>query len=325
MTNHSENELIHLWHHCHNCGARPIVGKRFHCESCPDGPDNDFCEPCYEKYLAGAATHPKEHSAGALLDIDEHRFETSEGKPSGPYENWLSVEMPDTPPPLVPDRFVVRPLFTSGMDSTIGGYAFVASMEGTRRPILLTALHIMDEMIKNKGIDCSDANKGYTGRELPGVITEVGLYNVFATNWMMEPLGSAGPMLVLPDARTGDEEPYSDRDIAAFWIQDTGQLNPVRLASQVPRVGDPVWKVAQPDMKKGKTLFKAVVVDVTDRSMVFRFESPDQELQYTSGSPYVNKDGEVVGISVGGGRFKGHKLSHANHVGNIRRHLKNAI
>lgn len=325
MTNPSENELIHLWHHCHGCGARPIVGKRFHCESCPDGPDNDLCGPCYEKYLKGAVTHPPEHSAGAAMGIKDHRFDALDGKPSEPYESWLTVDIPDTPAPSTPDRFVVRPLFTSGMDSVIGGYAFVTRVEGSRRPILLTALHVMDELIKNKGIDCSDANTAYTGKELPAVITEVGIYNVFARNWMMEPLGSAGPMLALPGARTGDEEPYSDRDIAAFWIQDVGGLNPVPLASQVPRVGDPVWKVAQPDLKKGKELFRAVVVEVTDRSMVFKFKNPDEDLKYTSGSPYVNKDGEVVGISVGGGKFKGQKLSHANHVGNIRRHLKDAM
>jgi hypothetical protein len=83
--------------------------------------------------------------------------------------------------------------------------------------------------------------------------------------------------------------------------------------------------VAQSEKKKGKSLFKAVVVEATDRSMVFKFENPEEELKYTSGSPYVNKDGEVVGISVGGGVFKGQKLGHANHVGNIRRHLENAI
>jgi len=220
---------------------------------------------------------------------------------------------------------VVRPLFTSGLDSVIGGYAFAVRVEGSQKPVLLTALHVMDEMIKQKGIDCSDANKGYTGRELPSVISEVGVYDVFAPNWMLEPLGSAGSMLVLPDARTHDEEPYSYRDIAAFWIVDTGRLNPVPLAPQAPRVGDPVWQVAQSARKKGKELFKAVVVEATDRSMVFKFENHEEELKYTSGSPFVNKEGEVVGISVGGGVFKGQKLGHANHVENIRKHLESAI
>ncbi len=320
-----DNDLIHLWHHCHQCEARPIVGKRFHCESCPDGPDNDLCEPCYEKYLKGAVTHPPPDTPADLAGIKDHRFDSLEGKPAGLYDSWWEVDHPEVPAPSVPDRFVVRPLFTAGMDSVIGGYGFLVRVEGGPGPILLTALHIMDEMIKNKGIDCSDANEGYTGRELPAVITEVGIYDVFAPNWMMEHLGSAGPMLVLPDARAHDEEPYSYRDIAAFRVRDASGLNPVALASQAPRVGDPVWQVAQSEKKKGKGLFKAVVVEVTDRSMVFKFDSRDEELKYTSGSPYVNKDGEVVGISVGGGEFKGQKLGHANHVENIRRHLKDAI
>jgi len=320
-----DNELIHLWHHCHGCEAKPIVGKRFHCKNCPDGPDNDLCEPCYEKYLKGSVTHPPPDTPAALAGIMEHRFESHEGKPANRYESWLDVTHPDTPAPSVPDGFVVRPLFTSGMDSVIGGYAFAVRMDNSQKPILLTALHVMDEMIKQKGIDCSDANTGYTGRELPSVITEVGVYDVFAPNWMLEPLGSAGPMLVLPGARTHDEEPYSDRDIAAFRVQDIGQLNPVPLAQRVPRVGDPVWQVAQSVGKKGKKLFKAVVVEATDRSMVFKFENLEEELKYTSGSPYVNKEGEVVGISVGGGVFKEQKLGHANHVENIRRHLEKAV
>lgn len=322
MDNELNSELIHVWHHCHNCEARPIVGKRFHCKTCPDGPDNDLCEECFEKYRKGEAVHPPEDSPGSLLGNKDHKFETLEGKPSVLYENWLTVGHPDVPAPAVPDRFVVRPLFTSGMDSVIGGYAFAAVYEKSGKPYLLTALHVMDEMIKSKGIDCSDANKGYTGRELPAVITDVGLYDVFAPNWMLEPLGSAGPMLILPDARTDEEEPYSDRDIAAFRIQDANELNPVPLAPRAPVVGDPVWQVAQPQGKKGKQLFKAVVVEITDRSMVYKFEKRMEDLKYTSGSPIIDKSGQIVGISVGGGEFRGEKVGHANHVGNIRRHLE---
>jgi hypothetical protein len=313
--------MIHVWHHCHNCNAAPIVGQRFHCESCPDGPDNDLCEPCYQKYREGKIKHPMEDSSAALLDIKEHRFEALEGKPAEHYEGWLTVAHPSVPAPRTPDYFVVRPIFTSDTDSVIGGYAFVAKAEANSEPLLLTALHVMDELIKQKHIDCSEQNKNYTGRELPAIITHVDIYNLFAPNWMMENLGTAGPMLVLPNARTGGEEPYSDLDIAAFRIKDPGRLTPVRLADRPPTVGEPVWQVARTLKKPVRQLLKAVVVESSERSLVFKYEPQSEIPKYISGSPVLNKNGEIVGITVGGGNFNGSDLGHANHVGNIRKHL----
>lgn len=317
----TNEEMAHIWHHCHNCQAAPIVGKRYHCETCPAGPDNDLCEKCYDRLQKGEIKHPAEESLGAAIGAQDHEFTIHEGKPGHWYEPWLQVPHPDIPDPKLPHPFVVRPIFCSGIDSAMAGYAFVVNSQGDHSPVLLTALHVMDEMIKKKGIDCTDKNKNYTGKELPAVITEVNIYDVFADNWMMAPLGSASPMLVLPDARTDDEEPYSDRDIAAFWVKDPEGMQPASLAQQVPSVGDPIWLAARSNEDPGKNLFKAVVVEITDRSMVFKYESPGEKPKYTSGAPMVNKNGEVVGIIVGGGEFNDQKLGHANHVGNIRRHL----
>ena len=321
----SNEEPVHIWHHCHNCEAAPIVGQRYHCETCPAGPDNDLCEKCYDLLQKGEIKHPAEESLGSAIGTKDHEFTTHEGKPGHLYEPWLQVPHPNIPDPNVPHPFVVRPIFTSGADAAIAGYAFVVNLEEGHPPVLLTALHVMDEMIKKKGIDCTVENRDYTGKELPAVITEVNIYDVFADNWMMAPLGSAGPMLVLPNARTGDEEPYSSRDIAAFWVKDPGDLRPALLARQTPSVGDPIWLVARPDKDSGKNLLKAVVVEITDRSMVFKYEKPGEKPKYTSGAPMINKDGEVVGIIVGGGEFKEQSLGHANHVGNLRKHLSESV
>lgn len=320
-TSTSVVEPVHIWYHCHNCNAAPIVGRRFHCESCPDGPDNDLCEPCYEKFREGKIRHPAEDSSAALLEIKEHHFIVEEGKPADQYESWLTVTHPAAAAPATPDYFVVRPIFSVGMDSVIGGYAFVAKTQENSEPLLITALHVMDELIKQKGIDCSEQNKNYTGEELPAIITHVDIYDIFAPNWMMAPLGNAAPMLILPYARTGGEEPYSDRDFAAFRIPDAAHLSPVLLAGRPPVMGDPVWQVARSPKKSSRQLFKAVVVECTDRTLVFKYEDPGEKPKYTSGSPVLNKNGEIVGISVGGGEFKGIVLGHANHVGNIRKHL----
>jgi hypothetical protein len=317
--------LVHLWHHCHHCGAAPIVGKRYHCETCPAGPDNDLCEKCYALLQKGEIKHPMEESYASALGTEHHEFTVHEGKPSHLFEPWLQVSHPKILSPVVIHPFVVRPIFCSGADAVMAGYAFVVNLEGCRAPLLLTALHTLDEMTKKKGIDCTEKNNGYTGKELPAVITEVNLFDVFAPNWMMAPLGEAGPMLVLPGARSDEEEPYSDKDIAAFWVKEAKKLKPASLAPQPPVVGDPIWLVARPTESTGNKTVKAVVVETTNRSLVFKYEAPGEKPKYTSGAPMLNKEGQVVGIIVGGGEFKGQNLGHANHVGNIRRHLNEAV
>ncbi|MCP5052608.1 MAG: trypsin-like peptidase domain-containing protein, partial [bacterium] len=186
----------------------------------------------------------------------------------------------------------------------------------------------MDEIIKKNNIDCSPENKSYTGTELPALVSQAHMFDAYASIWMTAPLGMAGPMLVLPDARIGEEEPISDGDIAAFRVHeaDAGQVHPLPLAQQPPAVGDPVWLATRPqEQSNPQRCFKGVVVEITDRSMVFKHENADDKSKYTSGSPVIDQKGEVVGIGVGGGQLEGQKLAHANHVGNLRRHLKGAL
>lgn len=323
-----DEELVHVWHHCHNCGSGPIRGLRYHCQSCPAGPDNDLCEKCREKLQKGEIKHPAEYSHGANIKIVAHHFEVLQGKPVSIYEKWLQVSHPETPGPQVADFFVVRPLFCFGNDAAMASYAFVVDLPGQSRPLLLTALHVLDEIIKKKGIDCSNNNKNYSGKELPAIISEVNIYDVFADKWMLSGLGAAAPMLVLPGAGTGDEEPYSDRDIAAFWVKekDISGLNPAPLAGRTPEVGEPVWLAAKLEEQPAQRTLKAVVVEKTARSLVFKYEDLEAEKpNYSSGAPILDKNGEVVGINAGWGRIADQKVGHANHVENIRRHLSEFI
>lgn len=315
---------VHIWNHCHNCGAAPIVGSRYHCLSCPEGPDNDLCERCREKLIRGEIKHPADDSPAAGMAIKDHRFEVLAGKPGTLYENWLPVKHPQAAHPCVPDHFVVRPIFSASDDAVIGGYAFAASLAGYRYSLLLTALHVLDGLIKRKGIDCTGNNKNYSGKELPAIISEVNIFDIFAPNWMLAPLGTVGPMLVLPQAGTGDEEPISYRDIAAFQVmgKDCDNLQPQALADRSPDVGEPVWLAAKLPGQTLQRSLKAVVVEKTDCSFVFKFEDNESERpKYVSGAPILDINGSVVGINVGGGNYKGQRFGHANHVENIRNHL----
>lgn len=314
-------ELVHVWYRCHTCGAQPILGRRFQCQTCPAGPDNDLCEPCYRLFERGSVAHPLPESYAAHVAPARHTFQPFAGLPRERFLPWLAVTGLHATAPVIPDGFVVRPEFRCERGSFFGSYAFVVRSERNGPPLVLTALHVMDELIKTMGIDCSADNTSCTGQELPRLVTGGTLYDVFAANWMLAELGSARSMLILADARVGDEEPYSQRDIAAFRADPSARVSPGRLATGPPDVGQPLWLAVNPGREATSRTFEAVVVELTEATLVFRFAAPTGLPPYSSGAPLLNRDGEVVGINIGGGFLDGHRLGHANHVTSIRRHL----
>ena len=130
-------------------------------------------------------------------------------------------------------------------------------------------------------------------------------------------------MLVLPNARTADDEPFSFRDIAAFRVPHPQGLHPLPLAAKDPEPGDPVWLAAA--MLDGTRTRRAVCVEATPRTFIFRYEEAKETPKYSSGSAILNRDGEVVGINTGLGRFGEHEFGHANPLSSIRAHLEGAL
>lgn len=317
-------DLIHVWNRCHGCKMQPIAGTRHSCRTCPAGPDNDLCEACYRKFLAGTLPHPAPDAFTQAARLGAHVFESHPGRPAAECAPWLEGTHPTLAAPPLPEGFVVRPEFRSGVESFLGSYGFVVAGENGGRPLLLTALHLLDELIKRRGIDAEPTSTTYTGRELPAVIDGVQLYDPFAERWFLAELGSAGRMLVLPDARTGEDEPFSDRDVAAFELKTPERLKLGRLAPAPPTVGEPIWLAAKPKTGPARRLLQALVVEQGERTLVFRFQDPELEAPYASGAPLLDRRGEVVGINSGGGWLAGQRLGHACHVGAIRRHLASA-
>lgn len=316
-----ESASIHVWHRCHGCGAAPIAGPRFDCQSCPAGPDNHLCEACLAAFRRGALAHPPPDGLAAGLAIARHVFTVAEGCPAAALDAWLRVDEPRASvPPRVPDGCVVRPEFYHRRSSFVGSYGCVVARAGGP-PLILTALHVMDELIKAAGVDASSSD-ACTGGDLPRCVDRVVLYDPFATPWVLAEIGAAGAMLVLPGARLGEEEPYCQNDLAAFVAAPGGALTPIPLAEEAPDVGEPIWLAAG---SHGQRAIEAVVVERTARSLVFRFGGGTPGSRYTSGAPLLNAAGAVAGINVGAGCVDGRRLGHAVHAANIRLHLRDAL
>ncbi|HEY4214112.1 MAG TPA: trypsin-like peptidase domain-containing protein [Steroidobacteraceae bacterium] len=236
---------------------------------------------------------------------------------------WLDVAPLRHPAPAVPDGFLLRPEFRYGRESSFGGYGFVVRHESA--VFVLTALHVMDEVIKKKELDTTARNASYSGRELPAVVTAVQLYDVLKKQWALYELGTAGPMVCLPNSRTADEEPFAFRDIAAFQMSHAQltkavySLAPRPLALRDPEPGEPVWLAAA--MPDGSRTRQAVCVESAPRGLIFRYVDTKEIAKHSSGAPIVDKEGLVVGINTGLGRLEQYEFGHANPVSSIRTHL----
>jgi hypothetical protein len=311
---------VHLWCKCHHCGMQPVAGACFRCETCPVGPDADLCLACYELYRSGQIRHPTPGSPHPAGLPSSHRFRRLPDDQPESLLPWLHTPCPKNAAPAVPHGFLVRLEFRSASYSAFAAYGFVAEHHG--ESFILTALHAMDELIKYKRIDTTDRNKRYSGTELPRVVSSVCAYDVLKDRWMLHPLGEGGPMLVLPNARTGDVEPISWRDVAALSVKASGALTPVGLAETEPQLGDPVWLAAR--MADETRTQRAVCVEVSPLTLVFRFDEVKSAPMHTSGAPILDQSGKVVGINTGRGRFEGREFGHGVPLSSIRAHLATA-
>jgi hypothetical protein len=312
-------DLVHVWQACHHCGMKPIVGVRYQCLTCPAGPNSDLCENCYQRYENDQSLHP---ASGLGLSNNKtnnktHQFSPKSGQPLESFHHWFEVYPRVAINKTVGTGFIVRPEFLCDRQSFYGGHGFI--VKAGNKVLLVTALHVLDELIKAKGLDASISNPDYSGSELPALVSGVNLYDVLKSPWILHQLGVADTMLKLAQARTGEEEPYCCRDIAAFEVANYENFVPHDIAASLPEIGEPVWLIARTESHGFS--HQAVVVDVTEKSMVYRYLDSDIPFRATSGAPVINTKNEVVGINVGAGAYGDCLFGHANHSSNIRWHL----
>jgi hypothetical protein len=198
------------------------------------------------------------------------------------------------PPKGVVDT-ICRPIFELKDQQLSAGTAFLMETGVEKQPVVLvTAHHLLGPM---GGLPAEVA-----WSDVPKVVKRAtcSRVNNAAQTWIGMPLAVPGA------ASFNNKTPDGLRDIALLSLQGKATVTPLKLAASQPKLGDPVWLVAQlvSGAPKDKLLFKAKVVRVQDLSLNYLIEDPDGtfELRATSGAPVVNERGEVVAVNMAGGR-----------------------
>jgi hypothetical protein len=200
--------------------------------------------------------------------------------------------------PTIPEGFVARPAIVTAEGKRYeSGTAFFVDIGGQR--FAMTAHSLFGPA---GGLPAQ-----LTPAELPTKIKEVKLSEA----WTKAALSPAAAPLTLPGVRPMEKD--ASGDFAMMLLPAglvSGNVAPTAgrpLAAANAKVGDTVW-VAAP-LLDGPELslhaHQATVVQVDKSWLIYEYKEPGLNLVATTGAPVLDKDGNVVGLNLGGGQDQG--------------------
>ena len=198
------------------------------------------------------------------------------------------------PPKVVVDT-LCRPTFELMDRPLSAGTAFLMETGVPKKPVVLvTAHHLLGPM---GGLPAEVA-----WSDVPKAVKRATCGSVRNPTQVW-----VGLPLAIPGAASFNNQTADGlRDIALLSVQGNTTVKPLKLAAAPPKVGDPVWLVAQlvSGAPKDKLLFKARVVRVQDLALNYLVEDPERtfDLRATSGAPVVDERGEVIAVNLAGSR-----------------------
>lgn len=205
-----------------------------------------------------------------------------------------SITAAAEPPRTVVDA-ICRPTFELKDQPLSAGTAFLMETGVARQPVVLvTAHHLLGPM---GGLPAEIA-----WNEVPKAVKRATCTSIKnpAQTWIGVPLAIPGA------ASFNNQTKDGLRDIALLAVQGRTAVQALKLATTQPKLGDPVWLVAQlvSGAPKDTLLFKAKVARVQDLALNYLVDDPQGtfEIRATSGAPVVNERGEVVAINLAGSR-----------------------
>lgn len=227
----------------------------------------------------------------------------------------LSGEEDSLPGPQVPNGFLFRPIFKTTQGTIRAGSAFVIQLPTSKRPIVITALHLLGP--------AGGLRQDIAAKDAPKAVSSVSLVECFNETFKVEIDGK--PLAILDAAPLRSQSAAGD--ILAFWTSADSRLAARPLADRVPGKGEPVWLAAQlvQGAPRTRRLHRGVSLGVDkDSDFLFQYDNAGIALRATSGAPVLNAAGEVVAINLGGGRYDGQMIGIANPVDRFRKFLEAA-
>ena len=199
-------------------------------------------------------------------------------------------------PPKVEECFLVTPMIRVADQTASAGAGFLVT-DGDRT-LLLTSHQVLGP--------AGGLKTQLSAKELHEGFVRVVAHDAFDPK---TECGRVEQVLMIEGAPMGDRSAAAD--VAAFVLAERktamdsvgkslGTLHPAKLASAMPKVGEPVFVVSK---TAGPTrVLPGKVGQVTDGFLFYELEGKP-ELVGSVGGPVLNAVGEVVGIHVGVGQF----------------------
>ena len=189
-----------------------------------------------------------------------------------------------------------KPTFLTGYDSLTAGTGFV--IRSGNEFIFITAHHLFGPAA---GLE----------RDLtPAEAKEFASALAASSMQQHELLLTSAEMLLIPSAKACDEKD-AGHDIAAFRLKSYRGPSLI-VSGTAPKLGDKVYLLARPRGEEKLRLIAGEIRRFSTDEMEYFYSESGFNFAGTSGAPVLNEAGEVVGMNLGGGEFKGRPFGFAN-------------
>lgn len=205
---------------------------------------------------------------------------------------------------IINENQIIWAVYHTENDDYSAGTAFCIQTDYSENPILVTAYHLFGSA---GGLDVQ-----LKSDEIAEYVSGGELLDMFST----ESTGAEiQETIIIKDA---ESVPKINKDVIAFKLKNTENLNPLKLSNVKCKKGENVYLLADlwdNENKHENGVYKGTCVNEEDGILYYNLEG-DFSTTGASGAPIVNDRGEVVAMHIASNdeMKAGHSASHFNEM-----------